>query len=968
MKKSFKRIGAAVLTTAALLSQSLTGGLSAMAAEVNTGSNTGENGLAQTVEGGAILHCWCWNFETIKEKMPEIAAAGFSAVQTSPICEVNNGGDGSLTISGGDNWWWHYQPTDYKIGNYQFGTKEQFKEMCDTAHSYGVKVIVDSVLNHTTAYYDKISDNIKNLPGKAFHPMGDEREPGQNWSEVDRYEETQYDLSGLYDLNTQNKEVQNYILNFLKDCVENGADGFRYDAAKLIELPDDTSEKYGNDFASDFWPTILQNGAAFQYGEVLQEGGKHTYKNSAAGYDDNDSSRLGAYHSQAYTDKTGGSHYMNTTNSYTGFRVRDAIANKNLAADFVMDAMLPEGAKANQTVTWVESHDNYCNDQSYKELTETQQVIQAWAAIAARKDGTPLFFDRPNNSSANDPWGDNKIGPEGSDMYKDPQVVAVNFFRNEMGTTAQTACNPIEGNDQVLMIERGDNNKGVVIINASSEDVALNAQTGMTDGSYTDQAFGGAFTVSGGVLSGTVKAGKVAVVYHSNIADEDKEHFAPAVNLSVASGYFLTDTLSVEATVRSCDHAEYALTINDTTTTGTVKAGDSILIENVANKEKATLTLTGYDKENKELATVTREYTRWVKQDNTIVYLEPEARPEWNQAYIYIWGTAENAGWPGVKMEQTSQGLYRYILPYQYELDGSTGNVIFNNSNGQQFDAGVIKPGEQMVYTASGQWKAYKESDYTEPSVSLSQKSGYLLVGNANVKAYVKNCASATYQVVYNGDADHALSGEAVYGTVIPLDSLQHNDTAVVTLKGFDQNGTEVASATATYNGWQQQGNTIIYMEQAARPAWTSVNAYIWGSSENKSWPGVAMEKLNDDVYKLVLPYQYEIPGSYGNVIFNSNGQQFDAGVIHPGEKMIYTADDKWIAYEEPAQVLMGDVDGNGTVSIEDVTLLQQYIAELVTLDDTQLLAADVDRNGSVNIADATVIQMYIAELIDNFD
>ena len=95
-----------------------------MAAEVNTGSNTGENGLAQTVEGGAILHCWCWNFETIKEKMPEIAAAGFSAVQTSPICEVNNGGDGSLTISGGDNWWWHYQPTDYKIGNYQFGTKE----------------------------------------------------------------------------------------------------------------------------------------------------------------------------------------------------------------------------------------------------------------------------------------------------------------------------------------------------------------------------------------------------------------------------------------------------------------------------------------------------------------------------------------------------------------------------------------------------------------------------------------------------------------------------------------------------------------------------------------------------------------------------------------------------------------------------------------------------------------------------
>lgn len=185
--KHFKRICAAALTSAVLLSQTLTGGISAMAAETaNTGAGLQTNGLSETVEGGAILHCWCWNFNTIRENIPEIAAAGFSAIQTSPICEVNNGGDGSLTISGGDNWWWHYQPTDYKIGNYQFGTKEEFKAMCDTAHAYGIKVIVDSVLNHTTAYYDKISDNIKDLDGKPFHPMGDEREEGQNWSEVDR--------------------------------------------------------------------------------------------------------------------------------------------------------------------------------------------------------------------------------------------------------------------------------------------------------------------------------------------------------------------------------------------------------------------------------------------------------------------------------------------------------------------------------------------------------------------------------------------------------------------------------------------------------------------------------------------------------------------------------------------------------------------------------------------------------------
>ena len=686
-----------------------TAGIGAAAAPADTDADLQENGLSKTVEGGAILHCWCWSFNTIREKMSEIAAAGFSAIQTSPICEVNNGGDGSLTISGGDNWWWHYQPTDYKIGNYQFGTKEEFRAMCETAHSYGIKVVVDAVLNHVTAYYDAISDNVKNLDGKVFH----DRVAGQGWNEYDRYDMTQYDLSELYDLNTKNKAVQEYLLSFLKTCVENGADGFRFDAAKHIELPDDTSPKHGSGFASDFWPTILQNGSVFQYGEILQEGGRHSYRNSRSGYDDSDSSRLSAYQSLTFTDKDDRVHYMNTTNSFTGHRVREAIASRNLKADYISDALLPNGAQADRTVIWVESHDNYCNEASYKELTDVQQVIQGWAAIAARKDGTPLFFDRPNNSSASSPWGDNKIGPEGSEMYKDPQVVAVNYFRNEMGDSPQTMTNPIDGNTQVLMIERGDANKGVVIINASDEDVTLHAATSMADGSYTDQAFKGAFTVSGGVLTGTVKAGKVAVVYRSKISESDKVSFQPTVSLSAPSGYFLTETLEAEVTVRSCDHASYSLTIGGETKTGAAAAGDIITVKGLNSGQTATLTLTGYDADNKVLAKVTRRYTRWVKQNNTVVYMDPAARSGWRQCYVYIWGSTENASWPGEKAELTKDGLYRYILPYQYELPNAYGNVIFNNGSGQQFDAGRITPGQKLLYTADGKWIPYEEPNDT---------------------------------------------------------------------------------------------------------------------------------------------------------------------------------------------------------------------------------------------------------------
>ena len=35
-------------------------------------------------------------------------------------------------------------------GNYQLGTRDEFKSMCDTAHEYGVRVIVDVIANHTT--------------------------------------------------------------------------------------------------------------------------------------------------------------------------------------------------------------------------------------------------------------------------------------------------------------------------------------------------------------------------------------------------------------------------------------------------------------------------------------------------------------------------------------------------------------------------------------------------------------------------------------------------------------------------------------------------------------------------------------------------------------------------------------------------------------------------------------------------
>lgn len=64
-------------------------------------------------------------------------------------------------------------------------------------------------------------------------------------------------------------------------------------------------------------------------------------------------------------------------------------------------------------------------------------------------------------------------------------------------------------------------------------------------------------------------------------------------------------------------------------------------------------------------------------------------------------------------------------------------------------------------------------------------------------------------------------------------------------------------------------------------------------------------------------------------------------------------------------KVLIGDVNGDGNVTIDDATTVQKAIAEMITLNEEQKEAADANGDGNVTIDDVTTIQKYIAEMID---
>ena len=94
-------------------------------------------GLVDDIQDGVILHCWDWSFNNIAAQMEKIAAAGYSAVQTSPIQEAKEPTAGVSNA----NWWVFYQPKSFTIdnsGTSGLGTKAEFKAMCDVAESYGI--------------------------------------------------------------------------------------------------------------------------------------------------------------------------------------------------------------------------------------------------------------------------------------------------------------------------------------------------------------------------------------------------------------------------------------------------------------------------------------------------------------------------------------------------------------------------------------------------------------------------------------------------------------------------------------------------------------------------------------------------------------------------------------------------------------------------------------------------------------
>ena len=201
-----------------------------------------------------------------------------------------------------------------------------------------------------------------------------------------------------------------------------------------------------------------------------------------------------------------------------------------------------------------------------------------------------------------------------------------------------------------------------------------------------------------------------------------------------------------------------------------------------------------------------------------------------------------------------------------------------------------------------------------------------------------------------------------VYGKLNGIDSY-------VTVKNEDGSRSIVFDMTITApDEYKTQDIELSVTEPAAgvKPSTTAVCTSGYAIPGTPSWTPADTTFKSGTQYTVKIPVKAEYEwGDISTVTAKVNGKEAKFIAEYKGGKQYaYYVE---YTFDATKDYLLGDVNGDGQVTVVDATLIQKYIAGLVTLSDTQKAAADVNNDGSVSIVDATQIQKYIAGLIDKF-
>lgn len=796
MKKA-KKI-ASLVVASALLTSSFAAITSVNAAEVDSSAQTAsaDSTLRDKVGDGVMLHAFNWSYNTIKENLPAIAAAGYTTVQTSPVQQPK---DYSTSGDVTGQWWKLYQPISFHIAEQSWlGTKDDLKSLCDEADKYGIKIICDIVSNHIANADETRPDSVSNQVKKYEPEFYKKRRTYTRTYKGDANDSSvqavvQGHVSKCPDLVTNDTAVQTYIINLLKECIDCGVDGFRFDAAKHIETEDD------GEYASDYWKNITTSASSYYtqktgddlyiYGEILNNcGADRSYS--------------------SYTK------YINVTDNRTGDAVLYNVTKGK--ASTATNAKYKSGVAASNAVLWAESHDTYEGNSGSSGFSNTadvsdENVVKAWAIVASRKDSTALFFARPGTALMG--------GVSTDTTYKSTAVSEINKFHNLFVGQSEK----LGSSGDIAYVARGTS--GIVLSNCKGTNASVSISgTGLADGKYTDMVSGAEFTVANGVLTGSIGKTGVAVVYNGTTTPK-------AIN-SVESGSFRGDTMTLTLGLENATSGTYCL---DDSTPVKFTGTTSIRIgSDYKPGETINLTVTATD--GVKTSSMVYKYTKSTAQESGVyVFFNPATQKGWSAPYqVYIYdettnkGTVyKNANWPGEAMTlDPATGYYYYEVPKSssisadeddenqapsdFDLSTSANTrVIISEKGGEQYpgrtDTPISLNGSSKAFslTKAGTWEdttltptkvEIEATDVTKGSAAEPTTKPVPSTQPTTAQPATKPSGNAVYGDV-NGDGDiTVVDATLVQKHVVQLETLSADKQILADVNG--DNTISVVDAT----------------------------------------------------------------------------------------------------------------------------------------------------------------------------
>lgn len=228
---------------------------------------------------------------------------GINAIWFTPVVEQIHGDTDEDT---GNTYGYHgYWTKDWTVLDPNFGTREELKNMVKTAHSYGIRILMDVVMNHTgpvtdldpvwpeewvrtnptCTYTDYKSTTqctlVKNLPDIQTEDDTVVELPDAllaKWKKEGRLSQELDELQVFFERTGYPRAPRYYVIKWLTDYVHGmGIDGFRVDTAKHVN-ENAWSELYKEaTYAFETWKKkhpddVLDDTPFFMVGEVYGYG------------------------------------------------------------------------------------------------------------------------------------------------------------------------------------------------------------------------------------------------------------------------------------------------------------------------------------------------------------------------------------------------------------------------------------------------------------------------------------------------------------------------------------------------------------------------------------------------------------------------------------------------------------------------------------------------------------------------